>query len=163
MGTLIETDRWQARVVSTDVGLRVSTPANPFVCRMAEVSDPYDRLFLACRALRRDEDCIEANLVVAAAQEGLKLRLCHLHIAVEEGERLWTPVMHAYGYTDLWEVEAARPWLQAIKALGEEFFATEWYDDARDACQRLLAMDPKDHLGAQDILDRIGPRLVYTA
>ena len=159
VGTVIENAIWKARVVTTPTGLKVSTPAEPFVRRMAEVTDPDDRLFLACRALRRDEDCIEANLVVAAAQERQETRLCYLHIAVEEGERLWTPVIQTHGDTDLWDIEAAHPWLHAIKALGDEFFEAGWYGDARDAYGRLLAMDPSDHLGARDNFGRIGPHL----
>ncbi len=161
MGTVIENATWKARVIVTATGLKVSTPAEPFVRRMAEVTDPDDRLFLACRALRRDEDCIEANLIVAAAQQSQQTRLCYLHIAVEEGERLWMPVIQTYGDIDLGNIEAARPWLHAIKALGDEFFEAGWYDDARDACGRLLAMDPGDHLGAADNLSQIGPRLVH--
>lgn len=160
VGTVIENATWKARVVATATGLKVSTPAEPFVHRMAEVTDPDDRLFLACRALRRDEDCIEANLVVAAAQEKQETRLCYLHIAVEEGERLWTSVIQTYGNVDIWDIEAARPWLCAVKALGDEFFEAGWYDDARDAYGRLLTMDPGDHLGAADKLDRIRPTLV---
>ena len=161
MGTVIENTTWKARVAATANGLRVSTPAEPFVRRMAEVTDPDERLFLACRALRRDEDCIEANLVVAAVQESLETRLCYLHIAVEEGDRLWTPVIQTHGDVDLWDIEAARPWLHAVKALGNEFFDAGWYDDARDAYGRLLAMDPGDHLGARDNFGRIGPHLAH--
>lgn len=161
MGTVIENAAWKARVVNTAAGPKISTPAEPFVRRMAEISDADDRLFLACRALRRDEDCIEANLVVGAANGNRDTRLCYLNIAVEEGERLWTPVIHTHSDTDLWEVEGARPWLHAIKALGDEFFEAAWYDDARDEYERLLAMDPGDHLAARANLDRIGLRLVH--
>ena len=161
MGTVIENANWKAWVMATATGLKVSTPAEPFIRCMAEVTDLDDRLFLACRALRRDEDCIEANLIVAAAQQSQQTRLCYLHIAVEEGERLWTPVILTYGDTDLWDIEAARPWLHAIKALGDEFFEAGWYDDARDTYRRLLAMDPSDHLSAADNLNQIGPRLVH--
>lgn len=160
METVVESGAWKARVVVMPDGARVSTPAEPFVRRMAEVSDPDGRLFLACRALRRDEDCIEANIVVAAANESLQARLCYLNIAVEEGERLWTPFIMACGDIDLWEVEAARPWLHAIKALGDEFFEAGWYDDARSAYERLQTMDADDHMDAAANLDRIGPRLV---
>ena len=100
-------------------------------------------------------------MVVAAAQEGLETRLCYLHIAVEEGERLWTPVIQTHGDMDLWNIEAAQPWLRAIKTLGDEFFDAGWYDDARDAYVRLLTLDPGDHLSAADNLNRIGLRLVH--
>lgn len=163
METVVESGAWKAKVVVSADGARVRTPAEPFVRRMAEVSDPDSRLFLACRALRRDEDCIEANLVVAAANESLQARLCYLNIAVEEGERLWTPFIMTCGDVDLWEVEAARPWLHAIKALGDEFFEAGWYDDARSAYERLQMMDPGDHLGVVASLERIGPRLVPAA
>ena len=163
MGTVVESGAWKARVVITPDGARVATPAEPLVRRMAEVSDVDSRLFLACRALRRDEDCIEANIVVAAANESLQARLCYLNIAVEEGERLWTPFIMTCGDVELWDVEAARPWLHAIKALGDEFFEAGWYDDARAAYERLRAMDPGDHLEVGASLERIGPRLVPTA
>lgn len=166
MGNVIENTTWKSKVVSTDTGLSVSTPAEPFIRRLVEVTDLDDRLFLACRALRRDEDCIEANLVVAAAQENRETRLCYLHIAVEEGKRLWTPIIESLrsqvGDVDLWRVEATHPWLYAIKALGNEFLDAGWYDDARDAYGRLLTMDPHDHLGAREKLDRIGPTLVHS-
>lgn len=161
MGVVIEGASWKARVVATATGLKVSTPAEPSIRRMAEVTDPDDRLFLACRALRRDEDCVEANLVIAAAQEKQETHLCYLHIAVEEGERLWTPVIQTHGDVDLWDIEAARPWLHAVKALGDESLEAGWYDDARDTYGRLLAMDPGAHLSAADSLNRIGPRLVH--
>ena len=160
METVIESATWKARVVPTDSGFRVSTPAEPFVVRMAHV-DPDTRLFLACRALRRDEDCIEANVIVAAANESRDARLCCLNIAVEEGERLWTPVLMQSGdEVDLWRIEAARPWLHAIKALGDEFFEAGWFDDARSAYERIQGMDPDDHLDVKANLDRIGPHLV---
>lgn len=163
METVVESGAWKARVVVTPDGPRVSTPAEQFVRRIAEVSDPDGRLFLACRALRRDEDCIEANLIVAAANESLQARLCFLNIAVEEGERLWTPFILTCGDVDLWDVEAAHPWLHAIKALGDEFFEVGWYDDARSADERFRAMDPGDHLDFAANLNRIGPRLVPAA
>ena len=56
------------------------------------------------------------------------------------------PVIQTYGDMDLWDIEAAHPWLRAIKALGDEFFEAGWYDDARDA---------GDNFG------RIGPRLAH--
>ena len=162
MGILIESAAWKARVVAMETGFRGATLAEPFVRRMAEVTKPYDRLFLACRALRQDEDCIEANLVVAAANEKRDTRLCYLNIAVEEGERLWTPVIQSCGDVDLWEIAAARPWLHAIKALGDEFFDAGWYDVAQESYERLLAMDPLDHLAVRDNLDRIGLRVVHS-
>lgn len=162
MGDVIESTAWKARVIATGTGLRVASPAEKLVRRIGEVADPDDRLFLACRALRLDEDCIEANLVIAAANGKQDTRLCYLNIAVEEGERLWTPVIQTSGDVDLWDIEAARPWLHAIKALGDEFFNAGWYDVAQESYERLLAMDPLDHLEARDNLDRIGLRLVHS-
>lgn len=82
MRIVIENATWKARIIATATGPRVVSPADPFVRKMAEVAAPDERLFLACRALRRDEDCIETNLVVAAANENLETRLCYLNIAV---------------------------------------------------------------------------------
>lgn len=163
MGTVIENGTWRARVVdAAATGFRVVSPAEPFVRRMADVIDSNERLFLACRALRKDENCIEANLVVPEANENLETRLCYLNIAVEEGDRPWTPVIQTYGDFDLWDIEAARPWLHAIKALSDEFFEAGWYEDARESYERLLAMDPGDHLTARSRLDRIGLRVVHS-
>ncbi len=159
MGTVIESTAWKPRLIETAAGFRVSTPAEPFVKRMAQVSDPYDRLFLACLALRRDEDCIEANIVVADAQESYTTRVLYLNIAVEEGHRLWDPVIQTYDDLDLWDTGAARPWLHAIKALADEFFDAGWYDDAQETYTLLLAMDPGDHLGARESSNRIEPQL----
>ena len=161
MGTVIESDAWKARLVTTSNGLRVASPADPFIARMAVVTKPKERLFLACLALGKDEDCIEANLIVAAANKGQTIRLCYLNIAVEEGNQLWTPVIHTQESMDLWEVPASRPWLRAIKALGDEFFDAGWFDDARDSFERLIALDPRDHLAANEKLECIGPRLVH--
>jgi len=161
MGTVIENDTWKARLVTTSTGLRVMSPADSFIRRMAEITKPSERLFLACRALRKDEDCIEANLIVAAANEDQTIRLCYLNIAVEEGDRLWTSAIHTYEDVDLWEVSATHPLLHVITALGDEFFEAGWHDDARDAYERVVAMDPGDHLAVTDKLERIGPRLIH--
>jgi len=147
VGTVIENASWKARVIATAAGPKVSTTA----CSWPAAP---------CGATRT---ALRPTFVVAAAQQSQETRLCYLHIAVEEGERLWTPVFQVYGDMDLGNIEAARPWLHAIKTLGDEFFEAGWYDDARDAYEHLLAMDPGDHLGATDNLNQIGPRLVHSA
>ena len=54
MGTVIENASCKTRVVATVTGLKVSTPADPFIRRMAKGTDTDERLSLACHTLRRD-------------------------------------------------------------------------------------------------------------
>ena len=94
----------------------------------------------------RDPDCIEANLVVAAACTDLDRRLAYLNIAVEAGEQLWNCVD---GGVSLSAVQGARPWLQATMALGETL-AELGDDEAASECfDRLRALDPVDTLQAR--------------
>ena len=143
MGVVVEVPVWNSSLSFSQGSLRQRGPADPFVAAMKRAGSREDRLVLAIRALRRDPDCIEANLVVAAACTDLDRRLAYLNIAVEAGEQLWNCVD---GGVSLSAVEGAQPWLRAIMALGEAL-AELGDDEAASECfDRLRALDPVDTL-----------------
>jgi len=154
MGEVIGHSYWAARLDIDRVGMRIRGPADPFVDAIARTTDRNDRLMLATRALRRDPDCIEANLIVAAACEDVDRKLIYLNIAVEAGTLHWEAedmkelLDRAYG-----AVPGARPWLVAIRALGDAFVEAGEPDDARDCYERLLALDISDAVGARGAMD----------
>ena len=155
MGAVIETEHWRSRLYIAPGGLRRRGPADPFVAAMKRSGTKTDRLFLATRALRRDPDCIEANLVVAAACQDEEMRLAYLNIAVEAGEELWGAVE---GKCNLGAVHGAQPWLQAIKALGEALAEAGDVESAADCFGRLLELDPADGHGAGAARDGLAAR-----
>lgn len=87
---------------------------------MVRCERPYDRLVLATRALRKDEDCIEARLVVAAHCDDIELRLLHLSVAVETGETTWrSSAVRLVVGEDHGIVPGSLPWVRNLKALGD--------------------------------------------
>jgi tetratricopeptide (TPR) repeat protein len=152
MGVVINTELWTSRLAVTPGGLRQRGPADPLVDAMKEAGTDADRLLLATRALRRDPDCIEANLVVAAACRDEEMRLAYLNIAVEAGEDLWGAVS---GKCNLTAVAGAQPWFQAIKALGAALAEAGDLEAAADCFDRLLQMDPADSLKASAARERL--------
>ena len=156
MGVISKTGTWGSRLEASPNGLRVRGPADPFVEAMQSTRDNYDRLALATRALRKDPDCIEANLLVASRCDDVDLSMAYLNVAVEAGERLWNSAEVDDVVAGDWlSVPGARPWMQAIKALGEAQESIGDVDAARETYGRLLAMDPIDFHGVQAGLDRI--------
>ncbi|WP_158747675.1 tetratricopeptide repeat protein [Acidisphaera sp. L21] len=146
MGVVIQGAEWGSRLELGAEGLRQRGPADPFVEAMNRTTDEADRLAIATRALRRDPDCIEANLVVAAACQDEELRLAYLNIAVEAGAALWGFVEDK---CNLAAVHGARPWFQAIKALGDALAEAGDHSSAADCFDRLLKLDPGDRLDAR--------------
>ena len=155
MGMVIETEHWRSRLDIAPGGLRQRGPADPFVAAMKRSGTKADRLLLATRALRRDPDCIEANLVVAAACQDEEMRLAYLNIAVEAGEELWGAVEEK---CNLGAVHGAQPWLQAIKALGEALAEAGDVESAADCFGRLLKLDPADRQGARAAQEEMAAR-----
>lgn len=146
MGVVVEVPVWGSSLSFSQGSLRQRGPADPFVAAMKRAGSRKDRLVLAIRALRRDPDCIEANLVVAAACTDLDRRLAYLNIAVEAGELLWGCVD---GNVSLAAVKGARPWLRAIMVLGETLAEAGDADAADECFDRLRVLDPGDTLQAQ--------------
>lgn len=148
MGVVVESSAWASRMERVPGGLRMRGPADPFVEAMARRQKPYDRLVLATRALRKDEDCIEARMVVAAHCEDIELRLLHLNIAVEAGETTWgSAAVRLVVGEDLGAVPGALPWLQSLKALGDALDEAGDAESARVCYERLLELDPADGQG----------------
>ena len=143
-------------VRTPDGGLRPSGPAYPFIEAMNRRKRPYDRLVLAVLALRKDEDCIEANLHVARRREHDDDKVLRLYIGSEEGLRLWeSGFARAVVGTDLGAVPAARPYLETILELGECLERLDVSDEAREHYEHLLELDPRDSLGARAHLDAL--------
>lgn len=148
-------------VRTPDGKLRPSGPAYPYVEAMNRRKRAYDRLVLAVIALRRDEDCIEANLVLADRREHDDDKILRLYIAQEEGERLWgSAFARCVVGTDLADVPAAHPWLEVILRLGECLERMDEPKEAREWYERLLKLDSSDRFGARAHLDGIDAALV---
>ncbi len=160
MGVVVESNAWASRMERVPGGLRLRSPADPFVEAMARLQTPHDRLVLATRALRKDEDCIEARLVVASRCADLELRLLHLNIAVEAGERTWgSAAVRLVVGDDLGVVPGALPWLQSLKALGDALYEAGETEAAWDCFERLLAVDPED---GQDVSASLKDNIVVS-
>ena len=143
-------------VRTPDGGLRPSGPAYPFIEIMNRRKRPYDRLVLAVLALRKDEDCIKANLYVARRREHDDDKILRLYSGLEEGERLWDSGFARVVFgSDLGAVPAARPYLETILELGECLERLDVTDEAREHYEHLLELDPQHGLGAQAHLDAL--------
>lgn len=156
MGQVLEPGVWGSRLARVPGGLRQRGPADPYVEAMRSTRSERDRLVLATRALRKDPDCIEANLVVAAHCRDEDMRLAYLNIAVEAGDLMWlSPGVRSVVGSDWAAVPGALPWLQAIKALGEAAERAGDVETAQDCYGRLLEMDPADGQCARAGMDRV--------
>ena len=149
--------RWEptAAVEWRNIGPVVTRPADPFVARMSDeaVSDE-NRIILASRALRHDPGCIEAHLVLATWSPDAGTKLAHLQAAVKSGDALWKDEVAEHGrYADFWEFIGARPWLLAVKALGEAHAGLGNDQAAKWCFERLVRLNPADDLQAQEWLD----------
>jgi hypothetical protein len=154
MGVVVESTAWAPRMERVPDGLRMRSPADPFVEAMERRQTPYDRLVLATRALRRDEDCIEARLVVASHCDDIELRLLHLNMAVEAGETTWgSAAVRLVVGEDLGAVPGALPWLRSLKALGDALEEAGEAAAARSYYERLLGVDPADKQGVRVSLE----------
>lgn len=156
MGDVVMTAIWGSTLDLGGRGIRIRGPAQPFVDAMERPARDHDRLVLATRALRRDPDCIEALLVVAEHCQDSGRRILYLNIAVEAGSVHWdTEDMRELVDRGYAAVPGARPWMRAIKALGNAYAEAGEPDDARDCYERLLAMDVSDALDAQAALQQM--------
>ena len=156
MEQVVASAAWGSRLERAPGGMRPRGPADPYVAAMRSARSERDRLVLATRALGKDPDCIEANLVVASHCRDEELRLAYLNIAVEAGDLMWlSPGVRCVVGSDWAAVPGALPWLQAIKALGDAAEQAGDVDTARDCYGRLLEMDPADRQGARAGMDRV--------
>lgn len=152
MGEVIETFAWMSRLEGPVGALRQRGPADPFVAAMRRSREPTERLALAFRALQHDEDCIEANLVVAGSCSDVNRRLLYLNIAVEAGESLWGQIEHRY---DIGAMPGITPWLRSLKALGQTLEGVGDLDSAADCYRRLGQFDHDDHFQVHASLERL--------
>jgi hypothetical protein len=153
MAVVIETDSWAPRAILTRGGYVVRGPDRPYVEAMLPERG-FDRLLLATRALRKNPDCIEANLEIACANDDPARRLHFLEKAVQAGDLLWARIASFAGADGLWNPEpATRPWLEAIKILGVTLGHVGDHDRQRECFERLAVLDPTNELGAADHLE----------
>jgi hypothetical protein len=143
-------------IVDSMMGPYVESPADPFVERMEEETDDFDRVLLASRALRHDPGCIDAHLLLAACAPSEARRLRHLEIAVRTGEGLWKPYAASMG-DDMcwWGFFGTRPYMRAIHALGLAYLEVGKEDRARRCFERLLRMNPHDNQGVRFSMERL--------
>jgi len=139
-----------ARIEDGILGPYIVSPADPFVERMEEEDDSFDRLVLAARALRRDPGCIEAHLPLSECSPDDATRLKHLELAVATGDQLFKPVAERYG-DDMcwWGYPGTRPYMCAIHALALARLEMGDAAAAKRGFKRLLRMNPYDNQGAR--------------
>ena len=142
-------------------GLRIRGPADPFIQVMRATKSKRDRLVLAVRALRKDPDCVEARVEVAAHCEDARMRVHHLWTAIQAGARFWEAPGIRCIAQDFGSEPGALPWLTAHRDLGRVFEEVGDTEAARSAYERLLEIDPSDQLGAQARLDSLGSVLSF--
>jgi tetratricopeptide (TPR) repeat protein len=131
----------------------VDSPADPFIERMDEERKPYFRAGLATLGLRHDPGCIEAHLELADCLIDHDARLRHLNKAIETGQYLWNPIREAEGdQFGWWFINATRPYLRAIKALGLFRLEDGDTDGARECFDLLLEMNPNDNQGIRYLM-----------
>jgi hypothetical protein len=110
-----------------------------------------------------DPGCVEAHLALAEASPDDKTKIRHLLLACGHGGRLWHETSLRYGdRMRWWEFLGTRPYLRAIKALGDAHLGRGELEDAQSRYQQLLRMDPADHQGAALRLaeiDRTAPKI----
>jgi tetratricopeptide (TPR) repeat protein len=102
---------------------------------------------------KEDPDCVIVHLLLAdyCDQYGsVSEELFHLRNAVSAGDRVWQYVAGELGpEMRWWDMGATWPYMRAIKQLGVlQTFRGEW-DEARSCFDRLLEMDPADHLNIE--------------
>ena len=146
MGVVVGAGSWGRRLEADEHGLRIRSPADPFVAAMARTTNRRRRLHLAVRALGRDDFCIEANVEVASHCRDDERRLAYLFVAVDAGELVWG----GQGWvTDLCDEPGAMPWLRAVNALGDASAEIGDMDTAFECYARLIKLRPDDPFGAR--------------
>ncbi len=149
--------------VRSGLAYYVDSPADRFVEAIEEEPDAYVRMVLATRALRHDPGCIEAHLEMAAYLDGSDARAAHLRKAVETGQHLWRPIAESEG-GDLawWAVNATRPYMRAIQAMGVLHAENGDADDARKCFEQLLEMSPNDNQGIRYLVAELDQATVFS-
>jgi hypothetical protein len=150
MGELLAPDFWRGRLEGERGSMRVVSPATKFVHAMKGNRTERDRLILAHRALRQDDNCIEANMFIAAYSENPTQKLAYLHVAVEAGEELWGWAERSLPSGGLLDSEPASfPWLSAMCALAVALEEAGETDDAAECMDRLSRLDPSGTVASQ--------------
>lgn len=111
--------------------------------------DPERQLSLARAALAQWPEAADALLVLAEAADDPAESVHLLERAAAAADRLLTPQAIETAGGDLWEVEAARPFLRARLALAEALETSGRPEDALRHYQALLQTGPSDPAGAR--------------
>jgi hypothetical protein len=135
-----------AVIVRGDVEPQLVSPADPIIARMIENQDITHRVVLARQAIRLDPGCVPAHLYLAGCAPTLELKFAHLQAAVESGEAIWRPVAEQYGDGMLWwSFFHTRPYMKALKALGDTHLEVGNEQAARGCFELLVRMNPSDN------------------
>lgn len=128
------------------------TPAQEWVDVLDREVANHLKVPAANQALRLDPGSIEAHLVLAEDTTDPDMARLHLEKAVRTGQDLWHPVARDQDDFAWWGVTATRPFMRAIKALGD--LTSEMGDErVSGICYRkLLAMNPVDNQGVRFVL-----------
>jgi tetratricopeptide (TPR) repeat protein len=149
--------------VKSGIAFYVDSPADRFVEAIEDEPQAHVRAVLATRAFRHDPGCIEAHLEMAAYLGDHDQRLAHLTKAAETGEHLWQPVVEAEGGSlDWWAVNATRPYMRTIRALGLLHHEAGDPEEARRCFEQLLEMNPSDNQGIRYLLAEMDQAIVFS-
>lgn len=130
----------------------VKSPATRVIEHMKTKTSQRDKALGAVIALNADAGCIEAHLFLATYFQHPSKQLAHLERAVRTGQELWAPIADEFNDFAYWGVEATRPYMLALAALGDRHAEDGDVDAAASLYNQLLTMNPNDN-------QRIRPKL----
>jgi len=127
--------------------------AQEFAFEAYESGDGDIALELVDKALLVDPDCVDALTVRAALTAGSARELViALEHAVTCGEKRLGEKFFAEFKGDFWPMVEARPYMRTIKQLAEILWSIGRRFDAVAHYEKLLDLDPDDHLGNSALL-----------
>lgn len=152
----MRTPRWFHAPATSRVGGDlfhvVETPAAEWM-PFLDADLPFEhKAFAAHRALDEDPGCIEAHLFLTGHAKDGELARLHLAKAVTTGEALWAPVAATQADFSWWGVTATRPYMRAIKAVGDLLVEARDEVEAHRFYDALLRMNPGDNQGVRYVL-----------
>lgn len=115
-----------------------------------ETQDPIEALRLVTEALKLDPDCTEAqHAMVSIAPMDLDSRIRLLREVVDKAERNMGEDFIRDTTGHFWVTMSTRPYMRAKRSLAEVLAQAGQLEEAIAIFERMLELDPGDHLGAR--------------
>lgn len=137
----------------------VESPADEWIAAMERQTEFRNAVVAALQALKADLGCIDAHLFVARHARADHGCYGHLVKAVETGKALWQSFARKQGDFAWWGVTATRPYMRAVKALGDWHVERGDHMTARRLYEQLLEMHPADGLGVRNSLEELSSEI----